>query len=660
MKKQLLWAGCAAMALTAGLDDAAARSNYIAAIQVVPAADAASQTVTGVVFEDIDQDGARQDGEPGIEGVMVSNGREVVLTGADGAYSLPAYDNMTVFVTEPAGYDVPVNDHLVPQFFYHHLPAGTPEELRYGGLPATGPLPAAINFPMIPAEPTDAFSCVVMGDTQPYSNTEIGYVRDSIVIDLLAQDLASAECMILVGDVMGDDLDLLPRFLNIMSTVGLPQYYVHGNHDFDFDATTDEHSADSWRHLYGPTYFSFDIGQVHFVVLDNVIYPCTEEDAAAGDDRARCGNPDDVVYNGRVSDRQMTWLENNLALVPEDKLIVLMHHIPFVSFIDSNTGRHQTDNVNDIYALIGDRPALSLSGHTHTLEQLVAGEWYQGWADKVGVERLPFNHVITGAPSGNWWSQDFNVDGVPMSFARLGEPRGYMIFDFDGNGYTDRFYASNLPMDRQMSLSFNTPQFRTWYETLFAWTSEHSWEDGLIPPLTINDLDDTKLFTPAELAEGVHLAANVWNGSRHTEVEVRINGGDPVALTRTQDGDGEDIRQGAEYADPFALMRQLSVARYAFRSTDGEPRAQGFELWQGARFGPGAPQAMQTWMLADQSMHLWTWQLPGDLPVGAHVAEVTATDRHGRSFTDHIAFEVREERPGPLWRAELWEENDDE
>jgi hypothetical protein len=657
MRKHVLLTGCAGLALGAAAETAAARSDYVASVEALPPPAERADRVVGTVFEDANRDGVRQDGEPGIEGVPVSNGREVVATGADGAFDLPAYDNMTVFVTEPAGYDVPVDENLVPQFFYHHLPDGTPEELRYGGLPPTGPLPAAINFPMIPAEPTDAFRCVVMGDTQPYSNTEVGYVRDSVVTDLLAQDLSDAECMILVGDVMGDDLGLLPRFMDVMSAVGLPQYYVHGNHDYDFDAGTDEHSADSWRRLYGPNYYSFDIGQVHFVVLDNVVYPCTEADVAE-DDRAACGDPDDPTYNGRVTDRQMAWLENDLALVPEDKLIVLMHHIPFVSFIDSNTGRHQTDNAAEIHRLIGDRPALSLSGHTHTLEQLAAGESYEGWAERVGVEQLPFRHVVTGAPSGNWWSQDFGVDGIPMSFARLGVPRGYLIFDFDGSDYADRFYAANLGPDRQMWLSFNTPQFRDWYETLLAWTRDHSWEDGLIPPLSINELADTRLFTPDDLAEGVHLAANVWNGSRETEVVVRVDGGEPIALARTQEGEGEDVREGAEFADPHAIVRQMSVARYALRSTEGSARTQGFEIWQGARFGPAAPQSMQPWMLADQSMHLWTWRLPEDLPAGTHVAEVTATDRHGRSAVDHIVFEVRAARPDPFWREELWAEGD--
>ena len=235
-----------------------------------------------------------------------------------------------------------------------------------------------------------------MGDAQPYSNQEVGFVRDGVLDSLLGRDdLGQMDCMLLLGDVMGDDLGLLPRFMNTMSVAGLPQYYVHGNHDLDFDATSDDHSADSWRSIYGPNYYSFEIGKVLFVALDNVVYPCTEADQAQ-DDRGDCGPTaeGEAIYNGRVTDRQMAWLEATLAEVPEDKLVVLMHHIPFVSFIDSETGRHQTDNLAEIHALLAGRSALSLSGHTHTYEYLAAGEWFAGWEDKVGVTRLPFDHMV--------------------------------------------------------------------------------------------------------------------------------------------------------------------------------------------------------------------------------------------------------------------------
>jgi hypothetical protein len=225
---------------------ASAAFDYVAGIDVRGSAEGA-ETVSGAVFHDLSRDGTRQDDEPGIRGVMVSNGRDVVVTGADGAYELPAYDNMTVMIVEPAAYDAPTDENGVPQFFYHHLPEGTPEPLRYGGLEPTGPLPEAVNFPLIRTGADEAFTCVVMGDTQPYSNAEIGHVRDATLDSILGEDLSDAECVVMLGDVMGDDLNLLPRFMSLFSVAGLPQYYVHGNHDYDFDATTDAHSADSWR-----------------------------------------------------------------------------------------------------------------------------------------------------------------------------------------------------------------------------------------------------------------------------------------------------------------------------------------------------------------------------------------------------------------------------
>ncbi|MEO0917419.1 MAG: calcineurin-like phosphoesterase C-terminal domain-containing protein, partial [Pseudomonadota bacterium] len=496
---------------------------------------------------------------------------------------------------------------------------------------------------------------IMMGDTQPYSNTEIGYVRVSVLDSILDHDLSLAECVIMLGDVMGDDLSLLPRFMDLWSVLDLPQYYVHGNHDFDFDATTDEHSADSWRQIYGPAYYSFDIGGATFIALDNVVYPCGPEDDGPGG-RDACADPERVVYNGRVVERQMQWLEATLAEIPEDRLIVIMHHIPFVSVIDSNTGRHQTDNLAEIHALLAGRPAVSFSGHTHTFEYLAAGEWFEGWEEQVGVTRLPFDHVVGGAPSGNWYWGDLSFDGTPMSFARGGTPPGYMIVDFDGSDFTVNFYAANQPPERQMALSFNTPQFRTWFDELFAWADAREDPAAANPPLTANDLADQRLFTPEDLTGTVWLTANVWIGDRNTEVFASINGGAQLPMTRTQSGNGEDVLSGAEWADPFSVPRQMTIGRFGWQSTLGEDRAQGFEVWQGSRYGPANPQPAETWMIADSSTHLWRLEMPADLPVGAHIVEVTAVMADGREFTDRLTFEVRAERPFPYWDNTLWED----
>lgn len=648
--------GAALLAL-AGSDPAAAQADYVAGVEIVRG-EAPPDRATGTVFDDLGRDGVRQDDEPGVAGVVVTNGRDVTRTDAEGRYVLPVFDNMTVMVHKPAAWTVPVNAQGVPQFSYTHKPEGTPEPLRFGGLAPTGPLPEAINFPMIRTGIDERFSCVMMGDTQTYSNTEVGYVRDSILADLASRDLSEARCAIMLGDVVGDDLGLLPRVMDLFSVLELPQYYIHGNHDFDFDATSDAQSADTWRQTYGPAYYSFEIGNAVFVALDNVIYPCGPRDAGSGG-RDACADPDRKTYTGRVSDDQMTWLEGILAEVPRDKLVVLMHHIPLVSFADPDSGRHQTDNARDIHALVAGRPAVSFSGHTHTFEYLAAGEWYQGWDEQVGVTRLPFDHIVGGAPSGNWFMGDFSFDGVPMPFARDGTPPGYMVVDFDGADFIVNFHAAGQPVDRTLALSFNTPAFRDWFETLTEWQQDQGPAADAVPPLSLHDLPDVKLHTPSDLAEGVWLTANFWPGDRHSRVTARIGDGPPQQMTRTQEGEGETVRAGAEWADPFAVQRQMSIGRHAVRSGSGDPRTQGFEVWTGTGLGPVPPQAQLPWMIADSSSHLWRLRLPDDLPEGAHVLTVTATDRHGRDFTDRIVSEIHAERPFPNWDDTPWQDDPD-
>ena len=250
--------------------------SYQGSVQVIQGNTAADKA-RGTVFLDANRNSVLDGGEAGIAGVLVSNGREVVATDAEGRYELPAYPDMNLFITKPAGHSTPVSAELVPQFHYIHKIEGSPD-LRFGGIEPTGPLPEAVNFPLIADGTGDQFDCLVFGDAQPYSNREIGYVRDTAGKMLAARDNSTTECLIFEGDVMGDDLSLYPRFKQIIAVGGVPQYFVAGNHDLDFDATEDAHSFDTFRREWGPEYYSFDIGKVHFVVLDNVRYPCNGVD----------------------------------------------------------------------------------------------------------------------------------------------------------------------------------------------------------------------------------------------------------------------------------------------------------------------------------------------------------------------------------------------
>ncbi|MEM1150047.1 MAG: metallophosphoesterase N-terminal domain-containing protein, partial [Pseudomonadota bacterium] len=124
-------------------------ADYVAGPEIIRGTRDGADTVRGTVFEDVNQNGRRDASEPGLAGVKVSNGRDVVETSADGDYALPARSDMSVFVIQPSGFQVPHDENWVPQIAYEHKPAGSPKPLRYGGLPSTGALPEAINFPLI-------------------------------------------------------------------------------------------------------------------------------------------------------------------------------------------------------------------------------------------------------------------------------------------------------------------------------------------------------------------------------------------------------------------------------------------------------------------------------------------------------------------------------
>ncbi len=128
-------AGGAAVALgafpaTAQTTDTPTTSATPAAIAPMPAA------ASGQVYETVG--GART----GISGVMVSNGRDVALTDADGRYTLPVTDETVLFVIKPSGYMTPVDPvTMLPRFYAIHQPAGSPSALglTFEGIAPTGP-----------------------------------------------------------------------------------------------------------------------------------------------------------------------------------------------------------------------------------------------------------------------------------------------------------------------------------------------------------------------------------------------------------------------------------------------------------------------------------------------------------------------------------------
>ena len=195
-----------------------------------------SGTVSGTVYEDRSGGVRRQPSDPGIAGVLVSNGRDVVKTDAAGRYSLPVDDESIIFVIKPTGYALPVDDEMLPRFYYIHQPAGSPQSLnlRYRGIDPTGPLPDSVDFALKKADEPQKFDVIVFTDPQPESEVEVNFIRDDVVNSLIGN--ATAAFGMTTGDIMFDDLSLYPRLNRIVGQIGLPWYNIGGNHDLNYAA----------------------------------------------------------------------------------------------------------------------------------------------------------------------------------------------------------------------------------------------------------------------------------------------------------------------------------------------------------------------------------------------------------------------------------------
>jgi hypothetical protein len=199
---------------------------------------------------------------------------------------------------------------------------------------------------------------------------------------------------------------------------------VIGNHDINYDVDHDHHSDETFERIYGPNYYSFDYGPVHFIVLDDVIW---EGQKPKGTGK----------YRGGLGPEQIEFVRNNLKFVPDDRLVVLMMHIPLINVEDRR----------DLYRLIEKRPyTLSISGHTHwQAHKFITKE--DGWQ---GAE--PHHHVVSVTVCGSWWSGAPGERGIPHAMMSDGAPNGYTIITFDDHNATVDFKAAGSPDGYQMNI----------------------------------------------------------------------------------------------------------------------------------------------------------------------------------------------------------------
>lgn len=439
-------------------------------------AQAQNQSAQGFVFEDINRNGQLDAGEPGVTGVSVSNGIDVVQTGADGSYSVGLDAESILFISQPAGYAVPQDAQHLPRFYYIHYPDGTPDagDYQFPVIEPTGPLLGAINFPLRRTDRDDSFEALAFADPQTSDAEELDFLREDVVAELVG---SAAKFGLVAGDVVNDDLSLYLRHNEIMSRIGVPMWNLPGNHDMNYESPDDRYATETFKRTFGPTYYSFDYGQVHVVALDNVEYQSSE----AGD------------YRGFISPEQIAWLKNDLRFVPEDKLILIATHIPLLTFATDDPATN-TGNLDELLTVLNGRPHVyTIAGHDTSNSWQVYINHEHGWH---GPE--PLRHQVLAEVRGGSWAGPRDERGVREASMQDGNPNGYYIISFDGNEYRTRFKAAGQGAEKQMRIVLDPP---------------------LISPTA------TPVINRGQLAGLTSVVVNVFDGGERNKVQMSADNG---------------------------------------------------------------------------------------------------------------------------------------
>jgi hypothetical protein len=382
--------------------------------------------VKGVVFHDKNENAVYDlDADEPLEGVAVSNGREVVITGRNGEYELPLRNDAATFVIKPRNWAVPVDEENVPRFYKMFSATGV-SGTKFEGLAATGLLPESVDFPLYPAEEPDKLKVLVFGDTQPRDDKEIYYMSEGIISELVGVD---ADFGVTLGDVVFDDLSIYDHLIGSLSNVGTPMWYVAGNHDFDYTGNNSAEARGTWFNTFGPSYYSFSYGPAHFVVLDNVRWIVEE---------------DDRYYRTGLGENQMEFLKNELERLDENQLLVLMAHIPF----EGSTPWYDEAEKQAFYELIATHPnTVSLVAHTHRHYHHFIDE-EQGFPGE-----QPHHMISVGTVCGAWWTGAPDEYGIPHTMMSDGTPNGYAFLNIDGNSWNLKWKTAGVPENVQMHIA---------------------------------------------------------------------------------------------------------------------------------------------------------------------------------------------------------------
>lgn len=414
-----------------------------------------------------------------VPGVVVSDGYNVVTTDENGFYQMKSEKaNAYVYISIPSGYEVEARG--IRPMFYKYLTLTEAQAERK-------------DFSLYEAGDQTNHTMLYFGDLHMANRTKdrlqlIKFVNE--INDYIQARPAEKIYAMTLGDMTWDafwysDNYCFAEYLSDMNQIrNLQIFHTIGNHDHELKEEGDWKTALRYKAEMTPNYYSFNIGDVHYIVLDDIKCKNTKDSKSS-------------TYDMTLIDDVLNWMKEDLKYVEKTTPLVITMHAPLLKY---NGSDNLTNAAAFRAALSGYAKVTLFSGHTHDV--------YNNTKDGI-------TEMNSGAVCGAWWwAGSYNPS---FNICQDGSPDGYRVVENKGKEFTSYFKATGRDRDYQ---------FRTYDRNCIEITAE---KFGITDPVkevalskeVANDRDKGNYAQPSD--ENIVLI-NVWDWSEGWSIEVTENG----------------------------------------------------------------------------------------------------------------------------------------
>lgn len=370
----------------------------------------------------------------GVENVVVSDGAEVTVTNEKGIYQLKSAKKWGyVFISVPSGYEVP-SVGVLPQF--------------HCALKNSADVVERADFKLEKVDGQDSYKIFMLGDMHLANRTgDLGQFAQftSDLTDYMTRHKGEKMYALTLGDMTWDlywysNSYYFPQYLNTINSQikNLQIFHTMGNHDNDFQTRSDYDAAVKYVDQICPTYYSFNIGKVHYVVMDDI--DCSSYDGTESRN-----------YVKSLSAEQLDWLAKDLSHVAKTTpVVVAMHAQVFYPTTSGFKIDHDQVNTLRLFDILDGYTVRFVTGHTHKLFNVTP--------DAPIVDGHNFREYNSGSVCASWWWSGNLTPGIHIGTD--GTPGGYGIWDVTGTDFQCLYKSTGWPEEYQFrSYDLNNVHF---------------------------------------------------------------------------------------------------------------------------------------------------------------------------------------------------------